>query len=463
MRGRIRTLCLLGGLLAILSTSTGTFADDAPSASPPRYSLPAGRRLTYSIVSETKGDNMSETSSATWEITVVRENADGSRHLIFRVATKRNQAIQGRPIDAPESVTLGAVDLLPDGRLLTPLTPNIRLYPEIFLPLLPSTNADLAAGWSGDEPARLQQTSFSALPPDAKEWSFKAVRGGIMAKVYGVSESATFHFDMDKQIISKVESVEDQTYGFNSTSTDTGELLSDTTVALDDAAQLDKDVEAYTQADKAYDAAADKAMHASADEADAIMDQAKADLAAAAASAKNPDVQAEYQQVLSQHDAAVKYVKDEQAGEQTYLNQTAPDFSTVDMDGNSVKLADLRGKIVVLDFWYRGCGWCMFAMPQIKQIADDFKDKPVAVLGMNTDNDPKDARVVIDVQQLNYPTLKAIGLPEKFGVRGFPTLILIDAAGVVRRIHVGYSPTLRDDIGREIQSLIEEKAAGANP
>jgi peroxiredoxin len=77
----------------------------------------------------------------------------------------------------------------------------------------------------------------------------------------------------------------------------------------------------------------------------------------------------------------------------------------------------------------------------------------VAVLGMNTDREEKDAQFV-DKLQLNYPTLKAAGLPEKYAVTGFPTLIIIDPDGVVRERHVGYSPTLRDDLIKTVDGLI---------
>jgi hypothetical protein len=81
----------------------------------------------------------------------------------------------------------------------------------------------------------------------------------------------------------------------------------------------------------------------------------------------------------------------------------------------------------------------------------------VAIFGMNTDRNEEDARFVSEKMGLKYPTLKAIGLPEKFGVRGFPTLIVIDQQGKVHDLHVGYTPTLRQDIGRQIKALLEKK------
>jgi thiol-disulfide isomerase/thioredoxin len=120
----------------------------------------------------------------------------------------------------------------------------------------------------------------------------------------------------------------------------------------------------------------------------------------------------------------------------------------------SRELAGYRGKVVVLDFWYRGCGWCIRAMPQLNALAEQFRGRPVAVLGMNTDREKANAQFVVDAMGLKYMTLRAEGIPEKYKVRGFPTLILIDPEGTVRDVHVGYSPTLRAELARAIEDLL---------
>jgi protein-disulfide isomerase-like protein with CxxC motif len=60
---------------------------------------------------------------------------------------------------------------------------------------------------------------------------------------------------------------------------------------------------------------------------------------------------------------------------------------------------------------------------------------------------------------LEYPQVKAEGLPQQFGVQGFPTLIVIDQAGVVRTVHVGYAHDLRERIGRQIDALLAKNPA----
>lgn len=63
-------------------------------------------------------------------------------------------------------------------------------------------------------------------------------------------------------------------------------------------------------------------------------------------------------------------------------------------------------------------------------------------------------RRVVDKLKLNYPTLKAQGLPEKYNVQGFPTLVIIDQKGVIRGWHNGYSANLRDEVSKTINRLL---------
>jgi thiol-disulfide isomerase/thioredoxin len=101
-------------------------------------------------------------------------------------------------------------------------------------------------------------------------------------------------------------------------------------------------------------------------------------------------------------------------------------------------------------------------MPQMKQVAAHYQGRPVAVLGMNTDRKQEDAQFVIDKLKLNYLNLKAEGLPEKYGVTGFPTLILIDREGIVRDVHIGYSANLAEKLTTSIDELLAETATPAS-
>jgi thiol-disulfide isomerase/thioredoxin len=134
----------------------------------------------------------------------------------------------------------------------------------------------------------------------------------------------------------------------------------------------------------------------------------------------------------------------------------APPFTLPTLDGQKISLADLRGKVVVLDFWFRACGPCMVAMPEIQQLADDFKGRPVVFLGMNIDENPADARLVVDTMRLSYPTLRISQetASELYKVQGYPTVMLIDPQGVIRRIPMTVN---HDALKKEIESMIPQK------
>jgi thiol-disulfide isomerase/thioredoxin len=107
-----------------------------------------------------------------------------------------------------------------------------------------------------------------------------------------------------------------------------------------------------------------------------------------------------------------------------------------------------------MDFWYRGCGWCIAAMPAIKAVAARYAGKPVSVLGINKDRNPDDAKFVVDKLGLNYTTIRGESIPELYEVSGFPTLLLVDQEGVVREVHVGYSENLEQTLVESVDKLL---------
>jgi thiol-disulfide isomerase/thioredoxin len=139
------------------------------------------------------------------------------------------------------------------------------------------------------------------------------------------------------------------------------------------------------------------------------------------------------------------------------VDKPSPDWQTTDFAGKTYSMQDFRGKVVVMDFWYRACIWCARVMPQVKAVAEHFAGQNVAVLGMNVDEDPADAEYVIKKMELTYPNLKAWEIRTKYGVRYYPTLLIIDPNGIVKDFYVGYSPTLRDDLITKVKELLPAK------
>jgi peroxiredoxin len=196
---------------------------------------------------------------------------------------------------------------------------------------------------------------------------------------------------------------------------------------------------------------------ASGTQAEGLIRRARALLADARATAKLPESVALLDGQIKSHDQEAERLVDRAKRFTKLIGHPSPAWEIKDLDGRTHTLGQYRGKVVVLDFWYRGCGWCMQAMPQVKRVATQYRGQPVAVFGMSNDKDINDAKFVAGRMQLDYPVLHSEELPGQYGVQGFPTLIIIDQQGNVADVHVGYSSRLYEDVKADIDHLLKAK------
>ena len=118
------------------------------------------------------------------------------------------------------------------------------------------------------------------------------------------------------------------------------------------------------------------------------------------------------------------------------LPDQAPDFSLPTLAGDTVRLADLQGAPVLLNFWATWCGPCRAEIPAFSAYADSHPD--VVVLGIATDG-PR-AKVATAAEQLGitYPVLLSDSATHRaYGISTIPTTVILDGSGVVRYAHSG--------------------------
>ncbi len=141
------------------------------------------------------------------------------------------------------------------------------------------------------------------------------------------------------------------------------------------------------------------------------------------------------------------------------IGQAAPDFEGQDLDDKPVKLADFKGRVLVLDFWATWCGPCLRALPLIQKVHEQYADKPVTVLGMNTDRAgvrDKVRTTVADKKLTFRQFLDADGkVGRKYNISGIPCVIVLDKQGVVQAVHLGYSQKLAEELSAQIDKLLK--------
>jgi peroxiredoxin len=121
------------------------------------------------------------------------------------------------------------------------------------------------------------------------------------------------------------------------------------------------------------------------------------------------------------------------------LNSQAPDWTFSTTEGETIRLSELKGKVVLLDFYYKGCFPCMLAIPELQKLHEQFKDSGLMVIGMNPIDSAEEIAEFKKKRSVTYPSIIATKeLAEEYNVSGYPTFYLIDKAGKIIFRQSGY-------------------------
>jgi peroxiredoxin len=136
----------------------------------------------------------------------------------------------------------------------------------------------------------------------------------------------------------------------------------------------------------------------------------------------------------------------------------APDFSLPARDGSAVRLSDLRGQVVMLNFWATWCGPCRQEMPLLEQIHAKYEPLGFTLLGVNVEPDSAPAKEWLKGTPVSFPILfdRENAVSAQFGVEAMPSSVLIDREGRVRHVHRGYKPGDESTYADLIRSLVKE-------
>ncbi|MBT9172349.1 MAG: Thiol-disulfide oxidoreductase ResA [Syntrophomonadaceae bacterium] len=121
------------------------------------------------------------------------------------------------------------------------------------------------------------------------------------------------------------------------------------------------------------------------------------------------------------------------------LGREAPDFTLGYLNsGGGVSLRELRGRVVLLNFWSAACPPCREKMPVMQRLYEDLRQDGFVVLAVNVNDLPALAREFVAQNGYTFPVLKDDGLVGRlYEVRFIPKTFLLDSDGVIRQIRVG--------------------------
>lgn len=134
----------------------------------------------------------------------------------------------------------------------------------------------------------------------------------------------------------------------------------------------------------------------------------------------------------------------------------APDWTLYDVKGNRVSLSQMKGKVVVMDFYFIGCAGCMLSIKPLNTIYEKYKNKDVIILSLS-ERDHKNAVLAFKKQyKIKYSGyIDAAGVVKAYHVTTYPTYYFIDKEGKVASTFVGYNDDFEQKIITHIERLLD--------
>ena len=121
----------------------------------------------------------------------------------------------------------------------------------------------------------------------------------------------------------------------------------------------------------------------------------------------------------------------------TWEGVRAPDFSVTNLEGHAIRLADLKGKRVILNFWATWCGPCLLEIPDFIKLRAETPPANLVILGLSTD-DAETQKTFAERNGINYPLAIMQSVPSPYqDIVKIPVTLVIDRNGVIQQAVLG--------------------------
>jgi cytochrome c biogenesis protein CcmG, thiol:disulfide interchange protein DsbE len=137
----------------------------------------------------------------------------------------------------------------------------------------------------------------------------------------------------------------------------------------------------------------------------------------------------------------------------------APEIGLKDLAGQGVSMANLKGKVVLVDFWASWCAPCREELPVLNALYKKYRARGFEIVGVNQDQKPENVRSFLSGTPLSFRVVHdgARAVAGRYGPSKMPSSFLIDRRGIVRHVHAGYRASDRKAFETQIETLLNAK------
>lgn len=436
----------------------------------PRYKLRVGSQLRYRL-SAGLADHATESQTHSsfcvdWDFHVVARHANGYSRVIFsECRTQDSGPRSGKPtlrrLDRD-----GFFDIDDSGRLvenwtITPLTDPSPIFPQ-----LPEDQSQFESGWTSalelDGAIRDYTPAGSDTALHQSVWHFVEVCRTQLDPIYLASRRREHVFDLDRGLVNRVTTEFERGWpaGGNPASSNSIELIEAIEPSGPPSCALAEEAERYFEVSAEYQRLIDLAQW-DLPQADFWQNKSADVLERFVPTVGFELIQKWLQRKLKLHNDECENMLSDAQQLARLIDTPALDWQSVDLSGETRRLRDYRGQVLLLCFWNRGCPWSIRALLTLRTLAAEMHQLPVAFLGVNADRNLETASIVWRALNIAFPTIldddNGHTMSPAFGIDGYPTTVLIDQSGVIRRIRPGYSCGLASTLALEMKRLVNER------
>ena len=139
-----------------------------------------------------------------------------------------------------------------------------------------------------------------------------------------------------------------------------------------------------------------------------------------------------------------------------WVGKPLPDFEVTGLDGRQYKTSVLKGKQIVMNFWFIACKPCVMEMPELNQLVDQYKSDTTIVFLAPALDAASAVEKFLEQHSFQYalvPSSRQL-VSQVFGIRSYPTHLVTDRNGIVRYAASGYNPGV-DGKGSSVETLAQ--------